>query len=220
LEFTIVKVLEHRRSMKIIGLLGALAVLSLMMLPAFSQPGLKGCTCMPGECHELPMGNCCSKASDNCISPNCISLSCVSPSCTCPEQVMPYQGIEYYDPGYSNFGKSGSRSSTIPAPRGQVSPGDDKAFTSSQAWASSAGPPDPDVVEYLPPSARQVLLVLASCGPLTQKDIISKTDLPPRTVRYALDRLKREEMLQERFCFSDARQSLYSLFGTDTKQML
>jgi DNA-binding MarR family transcriptional regulator len=77
-----------------------------------------------------------------------------------------------------------------------------------------------DVVEYLPPSARQVLLVLASCGPLTQKDIISKTDLPPRTVRYALDRLKGEEMLQERFCFSDARQSLYSLFGMDTKQML
>ena len=214
------KVLEHRRSMKIIGLLGALAVLSLMMVPAFSQPGLKGCTCMPGDCHELPVENCCSKASDNCISPNCISLSCVSPSCTCPEQVMSYPGIEYYDPGYSYFGKSGSRSSTIPASRGQVSPRDDIALTSPQAEASSAGPPDPDVVEYLPPSARQVLLVLASCGPLTQKDIISKTDLPPRTVRYALDRLKGEEMLQERFCFSDARQSLYSLFGMDTKQML
>lgn len=201
--------------MKIIGLLGALAVLSLMMVPAFSQPGLKGCTCMPGGCHELPIENCCSKASDNCISP-----SCISPSCTCPQHVMSYPGTAYYDPGFSYFSKSGSRSSTIPASRGQGSPGDDKAFTSPQAWASSAGPPDPDVVEYLPPSARQVLLVLASCGPLTQKDIISKTDLPPRTVRYALDKLKGEEMLQERFCFSDARQSLYSLIGTDTKQML
>jgi hypothetical protein len=196
--------------MKIIDLLGALAVLSLMMVPAFSQPDLKGCTCMPGDCRELPVENCCSKASDNCISQ----------SCTCPEQIMSYQGIEYYDPGYSHFGKSGSRSSTISASRGQVSPRDARAFISPQAGASSAGPPDPDVVEYLPPSARQVLLVLASCGPLTQKDIINKTDLPPRTVRYALDRLKGEEMLQERFCFSDARQSLYSLFGTDTKQML
>ena len=196
--------------MKIIGLLGALAVLSLIMIPAFSQPGLKGCSCMPANCHGKPVENCCSKASDKGISE----------SCTCPEQIMSYLGIEYYDPGYSYFGKSGSRSSTIPASRGQISPRDAKAFTSPQARASSAGPPDPDVVEYLPPSARQVLLVLESCGPLTQKDIISKTDLPPRTVRYALDRLKGEEMLQERFCFSDARQSLYSLFGTDTKQML
>ena len=82
---------------------------------------------------------------------------------------------------------------------------------------NNVGPPDPDVVEYLPPSAKQVFLVLASDGPLTQKDIISKTDLPPRTVRYALDRLKGEEMLEERFCFRDARQSLYSLNGMDAR---
>ena len=68
-----------------------------------------------------------------------------------------------------------------------------------------------DVVEYLPPSAKQVFDVLATNGPLTQKDLISKTDLPPRTVRYALSRLKSEDILEERFCFQDARQSLYSL---------
>jgi DNA-binding MarR family transcriptional regulator len=68
-----------------------------------------------------------------------------------------------------------------------------------------------DVVEFLPASAKQVFGVLASEGPLTQKDLISRTDLPPRTVRYALGKLKDENMLVERFCFQDARQSLYSL---------
>jgi DNA-binding MarR family transcriptional regulator len=68
-----------------------------------------------------------------------------------------------------------------------------------------------DVVEYLPTSAKQVFKVLASEGPMTQKDLIRKTDLPPRTVRYALGKLKDENMLVERFCFHDARQSLYSL---------
>jgi len=46
---------------------------------------------------------------------------------------------------------------------------------------------------------------------LTQKEIIIKTYLPARTVRYALNRLKEENLLQERFSFRDARQSLYSL---------
>jgi hypothetical protein len=50
---------------------------------------------------------------------------------------------------------------------------------------------------------------------LTQKDIISKTYLPARTVRYALSRLKDEDLLQERFYFQDARQSLYGLNAQD-----
>jgi hypothetical protein len=53
--------------------------------------------------------------------------------------------------------------------------------------------------------------VLESGSLLTQKDIISKTYLPARTVRYALSRLKDEDLLQERFYFQDARQSLYGL---------
>jgi hypothetical protein len=52
---------------------------------------------------------------------------------------------------------------------------------------------------------------LESGNLLTQKDIISKTYLPARTVRYALSRLKDENLLQERFYFQDARQSLYGL---------
>jgi len=56
-----------------------------------------------------------------------------------------------------------------------------------------------------------VYKVLESSGLLTQKDIIQKTYLPPRTVRYALGRLRDEKILQERFYFKDARQSLYGL---------
>jgi DNA-binding MarR family transcriptional regulator len=53
--------------------------------------------------------------------------------------------------------------------------------------------------------------VLESGSLLTQKDIISKTYLPARTVRYALSRLRDENLIQERFYFQDARQSLYGL---------
>ncbi|MDD1759788.1 MAG: hypothetical protein LUQ44_04210 [Methanothrix sp.] len=53
--------------------------------------------------------------------------------------------------------------------------------------------------------------MLKSGNLLTQKEIINRTDLPARTVRYALSRLKNENILQQRFCFQDARQSLYGL---------
>ena len=191
--------------MKIISLLGAFAVLSLMIVPAFSQPILKGCACMPGDCHGKCAENSCSKSSDNRISL----------SCTCAGLIASYSGMEYYDPDYSYISKSGSRSLARSGSNGLTSSSNAGAPSNVFPVASNnVGPPDPDVVEYLPPSAKQVLQVLASDGPLTQKDIIGKTDLPQRTVRYALGRLKGEEMLQERFCFRDARQSLYSLNGT------
>ena len=53
--------------------------------------------------------------------------------------------------------------------------------------------------------------MLEDNGLLTQKEIIDKTYLPPRTVRYALARLRDEKVITERFCFRDARQSLYGL---------
>ncbi len=53
--------------------------------------------------------------------------------------------------------------------------------------------------------------MLESSGFLTQKDIVRQTYLPARTVRYALNRLKEEKILQERFYFQDARQNLYGL---------
>ena len=112
-----------------------------------------------------------------------------------------------------------ARSPVRPGPNGPINSSNSDSFSQigSRLLRTRSGPPDPDVVEYLPPSAKQAFLVLASSGSLTQKEMISKTDLPPRTVRYALGRLKGEEMLEERFCFRDARQSLYSLYGLDTR---
>ncbi len=46
---------------------------------------------------------------------------------------------------------------------------------------------------------------------MTQKEIINKTYLPARTVRYVLTRLKEENLILKRFYFPDARQSLYGL---------
>ena len=53
--------------------------------------------------------------------------------------------------------------------------------------------------------------VLETSEGLTQKDIIEKTRLPSRTVRYAIRRLKTNALLKERLSFMDARQSLYSI---------
>ncbi len=194
--------------MMIIRLLGAFAVICLILMPAFSQPSLKGCTCMHDDCHEKTSNCCQGKSTDNRISM----------SCACDIQMVSFSGLDWCDSGYSYFGKSSSRSPARPGSNGLTSSSNSGAFPLVFPVASNnVGPPDPDVVEFLPPSAKQIFLVLASDGPLTQKDIISKTDLPPRTVRYALGRLKGEEMLEERFCFRDARQSLYSLNGMDTK---
>jgi transcription initiation factor IIE alpha subunit len=66
-------------------------------------------------------------------------------------------------------------------------------------------------IRHLPPSVKLVYKVLETRGQLTQKDIIRETLLPSRTVRYALNRLKDENVLVERHYFIDARQSLYDL---------
>lgn len=66
-------------------------------------------------------------------------------------------------------------------------------------------------LERLPPSAKLVFKVLETKGQMTQKEIINETILPSRTVRYAINRLKEEEILMERFYFIDSRQSLYEI---------
>lgn len=60
------------------------------------------------------------------------------------------------------------------------------------------------------PSMKLILNILENLGPLTQKEITRVTRLPTRTVRYALSRLK-EEILEEREYFQDARQCLYQI---------
>ena len=63
----------------------------------------------------------------------------------------------------------------------------------------------------LPPSAKRILRVLAQSGPLTHKDLVLATHLPPRTVRFALARLRETEAVVWRWSLRDARQRLYAV---------
>jgi len=61
----------------------------------------------------------------------------------------------------------------------------------------------------LPPSAERVLDVLAHNGPLTHRDLVATTGLPPRTLRFALARLRASGRVEWRWSLRDARQRLY-----------
>ncbi len=66
-------------------------------------------------------------------------------------------------------------------------------------------------VRDLPPSAKLVAKVLEYNETMTQQQIADETLLPARTVRYALNRLDEQNVIDSRFSFSDARKRLYSL---------
>lgn len=61
------------------------------------------------------------------------------------------------------------------------------------------------------PSAKLVYKVLAYEGELSQKEIISETQLPERTVRYALDVLQKQGLVQKKSQLKDIRQKVYSV---------
>ena len=63
--------------------------------------------------------------------------------------------------------------------------------------------------QLLPPSSQKVLLLLEQGGSMTHKDIVQESSLAPRTVRYALKRLKEQGLILEKFNFRDARQIIY-----------
>jgi len=63
----------------------------------------------------------------------------------------------------------------------------------------------------LPPSAKLVLKVLEYEGPMTQKDLVEKTMLPHRTVRYALSILISRGLVREDLLNRDARVKIYRL---------
>lgn len=66
-------------------------------------------------------------------------------------------------------------------------------------------------VRELPPSSKLVAKVLEYNDTLTQTELAEETLLPPRTVRYALNRLEEKDVVESRFSFSDARKRLYTL---------
>jgi len=61
----------------------------------------------------------------------------------------------------------------------------------------------------LPPSSRTVFQILDKGGAMTHKDLVQKSHLAPRTVRYALKKLKERGLIIEKFNFRDARQIIY-----------
>jgi len=63
--------------------------------------------------------------------------------------------------------------------------------------------------QTLPPSSKTVLEILGSGGAMTHKDLVKKSRLAPRTVRYALKKLKERHLIIEKFNFRDARQIIY-----------
>ncbi|WP_227378177.1 MarR family transcriptional regulator [Haladaptatus halobius] len=62
----------------------------------------------------------------------------------------------------------------------------------------------------LPPSAKLVAKVLEYNDTFTQGQLDEETLLPPRTIRYALNRLEEHELVESRFSFADARKRCYS----------
>jgi DNA-binding transcriptional ArsR family regulator len=61
----------------------------------------------------------------------------------------------------------------------------------------------------LPPSSKTVLSLLDQGGAMTHKEIVRQSQLAPRTVRYALKKLKENHLIIEKFNFRDARQIIY-----------
>ncbi|MDO9324955.1 MAG: MarR family transcriptional regulator [Methanoregula sp.] len=61
----------------------------------------------------------------------------------------------------------------------------------------------------LPPSSKIVLEILGTDGAMTHKDIVSKSHCSPRTVRYALKKLKENKLLIEKMNLRDMRQIIY-----------
>lgn len=61
----------------------------------------------------------------------------------------------------------------------------------------------------LPPSAERVLRILVLHGPLTHKELVLATQMPPRTLRFALARLRGSGLVDWRWSLRDARQRVY-----------
>lgn len=68
-----------------------------------------------------------------------------------------------------------------------------------------------EAIADLPPSAKLVAKALEYNDDLTQSQLADETMLPPRTVRYALNRLTAVGAVDHRFSYMDARKRVYTL---------
>lgn len=62
---------------------------------------------------------------------------------------------------------------------------------------------------HLPRSSLKILAVLNSCSGMCQKDLVIKTKLSPRAVRYALQKLRENHLIFEKMNLQDMRQSIF-----------
>jgi DNA-binding transcriptional ArsR family regulator len=73
---------------------------------------------------------------------------------------------------------------------------------------------DPDRYGRLPESARRVFAAVREDGPLTHADLRRRTGLPPRTVRFAVKRLKDEGFVDTRCSLRDCRNTYFFVSKT------
>jgi transcription initiation factor IIE alpha subunit len=71
----------------------------------------------------------------------------------------------------------------------------------------------------LPPSSKIVLQILGTEGAMTHKDLVKKTHCSPRTVRYALRKLKERKLLIEKMNMQDMRQIIYQFRMTSLSEI-
>lgn len=90
---------------------------------------------------------------------------------------------------------------------------DARAVADERGDPESGGeaPPDWETVADLPASAKLVARVLEHEGVLSGTELATETRLPPRTVRYAVDRLVDAGVVSEAFSLRDAREKRYRL---------
>jgi len=69
----------------------------------------------------------------------------------------------------------------------------------------------PTLAPRFAPSTRLVIRVLEESGWMTPKEIVHRTKLPPRTVKYAIKQLKNSRILEEKPNWDDLRSKLLRL---------
>ena len=74
------------------------------------------------------------------------------------------------------------------------------------------------IMNPLPSSSKTVLRILGTEGAMTHKDIVSKSHCSPRTIRYALRKLKEKKLLIEKMNMRDMRQIIYQYRATPPQE--
>ena len=72
----------------------------------------------------------------------------------------------------------------------------------------------------IPKSARVVLHSLATTGPMSPKEISRRSDLPLRTVSFAIRRLTAWNLLRRIPNLQDMRQPLYNIQNEEVRKLL